>query len=340
MADETPDVDPHAEGELSVEEFFERGNARDRGDEVAAPPVASESAAAPAEPAATTKPRSSSSSSATPSARKKSIQADIDALATTKHQTRREVEETQAELARLRKELADLRPGGATSPAPTAAAPPPPPPQAQPRPAFVPPPPHDPEPRLEQFASAPDPYAAWSRETARWEARREYARIQSAQHADTMYRTRTSRLSEKLLQYETTHPGFSAGLHPDVAAIKFSTPRELGTPLGDLIVDSPHTAALLDYFTEHHQDFQRLSTLHPILAARELGKIESRFDGASTGPSLKPPPISHAKMPNKPVGHSPVISDDAEDEGELPMEEFFKRGNARDAARARTSGRR
>jgi hypothetical protein len=316
---------------LSVEEFFERGNARDRGDEVAPPEPA---AAAPAEPADKTKPRSS------PTRRKGSIQSEIDALTTTKHETRKEVEATQAELARLRQELRELprapvSPNGTGAQAQPAAPPPAPPRQPQ---AFVPPPPeHDPEPRLEQFAGAADPYSAWSRETARWDVRQEHRRIQSAQQAHAMYATRTSRLTDKLAQYETSHPGFSAALHPDVANIKFSTPREYGTPIGDLIVDSPHTAALLEYFSSHHPDFQRISTLHPLLAARELGKIESRFDAASAGPTSKPQPISKAKPPNKPVGSSPVISDDAEDEAELPVEEFFKRGNARDA---RSSGRR
>jgi hypothetical protein len=329
MAEDDGTVDPTAEGELSVEEFFERGNARDRGDEVGDAPAPLPDAA-PAEPADKTKPKAS------PARRKGSIQSEIDALTTTKHQTRKEVEETQAELARLRQELREL-PRAPASPNGNGqqAQPPAPPPQSPQPPAYVPP--EDPEPRLEQFAGAPDPYSAWSRETARWDVRQEHRRIQSAQQAHAIYATRTSRLTEKLAQYETTHPGFSAALHPDVANIKFSTPREFGTPVGDLIVDSPHTAALLEYFSTHHQDFQRISTLHPLLAARELGKIESRFDAAAAGPASKPPPISKAKPPNKPVGSSPVISDDTEDEGELPIEEFVKRGNARDA---RSSGRR
>src|SRR5580765_5697057 len=334
MADDETTVDPAAEGELSVEEFFERGNARDRGDEVdAAPPATPDSAAAaPTTPADQTKPRS-------PANRRKSIQADIDALTTTKHQTKKDVEAAQAELVRLRRELRDLprtpaSPNGNGADAQPAAAPEPPQPPRQ----YAPPPtPDDPEPKLEQFATAADPYSAWSRETARWEARQEHRRIQRAQFAHQNYTTRTTGLSQKLAQYEQTHPGFSAALHPEVANIKFSTPREPGTALGELIVDSPHTAELLDYFSQHHPDFQRISTLHPILAARELGKIESRFDVASSGPTPKPQPISKAKPPNKPVGSSPVISDDTEDEGELPMEEFYRRGNARDA---RLSGRR
>ncbi len=334
MADDDATPDPAAEGELSVEEFFERGNARDRGDEVEAPPPPDPAAAAAKATPEKPKPNP-------PSRRKTSIQADIDALTTTKHQTRKEVEATQAELTRLREELRNLprppaSPNGNGNAQPQAAAPPPRP--APPPPAYVPPPPpNDPEPRLDQFAGAPDPYTAWARETARWDARQEHRRIQSAERAHALYTTRTTQLSDKLAQYETTHPGFSAALHPDVANVKFSTPREIGTPLGDLIVDSPHTAALLEYFSTHHPDFQRLSTLHPLLAARELGKIESRFDAASSGPAVKPPPISKAKPPNKPVGHSPVISDDTDDEADLPIEEFFKRGNARDA---RSSGRR
>ena len=335
MADDAAplEFDAAAEGELSIEEFVERGNARDRGEDpdTAAPPEPKPAAdAAPTDPK--DKPRSN------PRSRKGSIQAEIDALTTTKHATRKEVEAAQAELTRLQGEIAKVRQppasNGTDAPTPQQARPQP------PRPPILPPgPPVDPEPRLEQFAGTPDPYAAWSRETARWEARQEHRRLQSAQHAHALYATRTGRLSEKLQQYEASHPGFTASLHPAVINLKFSTPREFGTPLGDLIVDSPHTAALLDHFSRNLADFQRLSTLHPILAARALGKIESRFESAAStlGPALKPPPISKAKPPNKPIGSSPVINDDTEDEGELPIEEFIKRGNARDA---RASGRR
>jgi hypothetical protein len=323
------------EGELPIEEFVAIGNARDRGEDVE-PPDAKTPAATPEKPAAEkavdTKPAEDRRS---PARRKGSIQQEIDALTTTKHQTRKEVEETQAELTRLRAELAQIKtpappPNGNGAPAPRAAAAPP-----QMPPPFVPP--HDPEPKLEDFAKEQDPYTAFVRATTRWEARQEHARLQSAQRTQAMYVTRTSKLSEKLTSYETAHPGFTASLHPEVVGVRFSTPREIGTPLGDLIVDSPHTAALLDHFSKNFADFQRLSTLHPILVARELGRLESRFDAASSGPALKPPPISHAKPPNKPVGSSPVVSDDAEDEASLPIEEFVRKGNLRDA---RSSARR
>jgi hypothetical protein len=323
------------EGELPIEEFVAIGNARDRGED-AEPPAPEKPAAAAKADTPSEKPADKPAEDRrSPARRKGSIQQEIDALTTTKHQTRKEVEETQAELTRLRAELAQIKTpppngNGAAAPPPPAA----PPPQMRP-PSYIPQ--NDPEPKLEDFAKEQDPHTAWMRATTRWEARREHARIQSAQFAQGMYVTRTTKLSEKLASYEASHPGFSASLHPEVAGVRFSTPREYGTPLGDLIVDSPHTAALLDHFSKNFADFQRLSTLHPILAARELGKLESRFDAASSGPALKPPPISHAKPPNKPVGSSPVVSDDAEDEASLPIEEFVRRGNSRDA---RSSARR
>ena len=327
MADDAVDLESNGEADLPIEDFIAQGNARERGEEPPEPvaeaqPAAAKEAAAPDK--ADTKPPSPGSRKG----RLGSIQSQIDALTTTKHKTQKEVEETQAELTRLRGDLERER---AAAKAPAAAAPPP-------RPATPPPPPpmlrlpNDPEPTLEQFAKEADPYTAYARSMARWEARQEHARIQMSQHAQSMYATRTSKLTEKLASYEASHPGFSAALHPEVAGVKFTTPRELGSTLGDLIVDSPHTAALLDHFSRNYPDFQRISALHPILVARELGKLESRFDAASSGPAVKPPPISHAKAPNKPVGGSPVVSDDAEDdEASLPIEEFVRRGNKRDA---------
>jgi hypothetical protein len=318
-------VDPAAEAELSIEEFIDRGNARDRGEEVEAAPPAPEPAAA-AGPAAGD-PKKLDSKHARPG-RKQSIQAEIDALTTTKHATRKEVEATQAELTRLRGELQTLK----TPPAAPPAAPAP----AASRPALAMSP-NDPEPRLEEFAQEADPYTAYARATARWEARQEHQRIQVGQRAQLTYRSRTKGLTDKLASYEETHPGFSAALHPEVVNVKFTTPRELGTPLGDLIVDSPHTAAILDYFSRDLDSFRRLATLHPLLQARAIGMIESRFEAAASGPSVKPPPISKAKPPNKPVGSSPVVSDESDDDANLPIEEFIRRGNSRDA---RSSARR
>src|SRR5215831_1999552 len=133
MADDSATIDPAAEGELSIEEFVARGNARDRGEDVepiATPPTppVPPPAAADATPAAEPKARFS------PGKRRESIQAQIDALTTTKHQTLKEIETAQAQLTDLRRQLREQQ-----------AAPPPPPPQPQaPPPAPVPPPPQAP----------------------------------------------------------------------------------------------------------------------------------------------------------------------------------------------------
>jgi len=333
MADE---LDPSSsEADLSIEEFVARGNARDRGEPVeegassAAPPMPAAAAATPTPPVAPgdKKPGDPRHNH---DARKKSIKAEIDELTTTKHATRREVEAAQAELDRLKQEHQRL----GAAPAAAAAAPSSPPAAPPVRPTG-PIPADDPEPTLEQFAAEADPYGAWSRAVARWETRQEHRRIEGGQRAHAMYQHRTTKLTQKLAAYEQTHPGFQKGLHPSVVDIKFTTPVELGTMLGDLIVDSDHTAALLDHFSRNFGDFQRIASLHPVLVAREIGKLESRFEAASSGPVSKPPAISHAKPLNKPVGGSPVVSDDDDDESELPIEEFVRRGNARDAARDR-----
>ncbi|HMF95083.1 MAG TPA: hypothetical protein VKE96_12345 [Vicinamibacterales bacterium] len=324
---EQPDLT--SEADLSIEDFVARGNARDRGESEPAadatppraPGAATTTPATP--PPAPAKPRYD------PEARKKSIKAEIDELTTTKHTTRREIEAAQAELVRLKVEharLAEQRPAPPAEPA------------ARPAPPAVRPtgpiPDDDPEPLLEHFATESDPYGSWSRAVSRWETRQEHRRIESGRRAHAMYQQRTTKLTDKLQAYEQSHPGFQRGLHPSVIDIKFTTPKELGTMLGDLIVDSDHTAALLDHFSRNLGDFQRIAALHPVLVAREIGKIEARFDAASSGPASRPQPISHAKPLNKPVGGSPHVADDDDDESELPIEEFVRRGNARDATRS------
>jgi hypothetical protein len=339
MAPEAVEVVANPEAELPMEEFFERGNKRDRGEDVPELPRAGSDAGTTDTPQVDAAGNAASAKVDEPpkpdkrtrEGRKASIQQEIDDLTTQKHSTKREVEAAQAELTRLRAERAALE-----KPADKPVN------RVQAAPVYDGSDQSDPEPKLEDFKDHPsgDAYTAWLRATSAWEGRKSYRAEAYRSQADLTYRSRTMKLREKLAVYEKSHPDFGKSLHPVVADIQFSTPVMRGTPLGDLLIDSPYTAELLEHFSEHFDDFQRISTLHPILVGRELGKlehrIESRTAAASSGPASKPIPVSAAKPPVKPVGSSPVVSDDAEDESELSVEEFFRRGNARDRQRARS----
>lgn len=210
----------------------------------------------------------------------------------------------------------------------------------------------DPEPKIEDFAKQADPYTAWIRATAQWEGRQEFKkREQAAQQSNRLQahashaQQQTASIREKWEAYKKVEPNFEQKVNQDIAtALRWHgipTPdgkggytEDVGTALGNLVADSAYTPQLVVYFSEHPNDFQRLSTLHPLLAAVEFGKLEERLAVASRGPIAKPVVPSSAKPPIKPPVSSPVISpddvDDADDLSEAAVNRHIKAGNSRD----------
>jgi len=339
---ETPT--PQTEADLPLEEFVQRGDKRDRGEDIPLIEDADEKSGAAGAPVSDTvtadvdKPADRTASAdktidkRTREGKKLSIQQEIDELTTAKHSTRREVEAAQAELARLRAELAHVTGNGNGAKPATATTP-----------SYDGTDPNDPEPKLEQFANDPsgDPYTAWIMEKAAHRARREF-RVQAfnaqqtaqQSQAETVYQTRMNALQDKVAKHEAADKDWRTKVDPEVAsALQWSTPVKAGTPLGELVMDSDNPVEYMIYFSEHKKEFQRITTLHPFLQGVAFGEIKGRLAVASSRPDSKPQPISHAKAPIKPLGGSPVVSDDAEDEGELPLEQFVKIGNARERRR-------
>lgn len=330
------------EADLDIDAFIARGNARDRGEELPELPGAdasAESATDGKEAEESSQPASADAPATEPAkpdkrtreGRKASIQAEIDELTATKHSTKREVEAARAELERLNAERAKLaQPAQRTPQQPT---------QAQ----------GDPEPKLEDFKDQADPTLAYFRAVSAWEGRKAYreesrnAQIAAQRQRDIAhFDKRMSGLQDRLKSYHEKHPEFGKSLNPIVSDLivkeHFSMPGKNGVPLADAIVDSENTGELLEYFTAHFDDFQRLLTLPPTEVGREIGKIETRLTTASsTGPVVQPPPVSKAKPPIKPVGASPVVSDDEADDSDDLSEgavlRHFKRENQRDSQR-------
>jgi hypothetical protein len=105
-----------------------------------------------------------------------------------------------------------------------------------------------------------------------------------------------------------------------VAALEAAQSRRNGQPvsklaaIGDVLLDSDVSHALMRHLSEHPDDFQRLSTLHPIQIVRELGRLEARMDAASPpGTAPRAPQLSQAKPPVRPVTGAPSTSDEDPD---------------------------
>lgn len=240
--------------------------------------------------------------------RKASIQQEIDDLTATKHTTKRELEEARTELVRLKADLAAAAAPKVETPKPTA----------------------DPEPTPDGF----DTYEKYVKAQARWEARQEAASIRAewkketdAAQAQQLETQRRQSWADRLFAFKTKTPDFDA---------RFKGDTPMSTPMRDILMDSPVGPDLLLYLSEHQDDAQRLSTLHPIQVIREMGKLEARLETAVSGPVPTTPPVSQAKPPIKPLGSSPPNADaDAYSDDET-VEAHFARENARE----RKAGRR
>lgn len=116
--------------------------------------------------------------------------------------------------------------------------------------------------------------------------------------------------------------------------------------LGRLIFESDYATQLMLKLSElPAEEFQRLSTLHPVYMAREMGRLEAsvmRSTAASPGPASKSPAVSQAPPPYKPVGTTASAASetdlDPDDMSEEAIKKHFQVMNARDK-RGRFTGR-
>lgn len=260
--------------------------------------------------------------------RKASIQEEIDSLAATRHQTQRELEADQARLAQLRAELQDLEARRA------------------PKPAAQPIANDDPKPTLDQFAQDPsgDPLTAWYDALSAWNARKTY-RESEAKRIETENRTKqeaslaqqSKQFSERISAATKENPKALDAIRPDILSAKplaFMAPNERGTflnAIAQVVLESENPIGLMRHLSETPTDFQRLSTLPPDQFYRAIGQIESKLGVAVavSGPIVTPV-VSSANPPIKPVGSSPVVSDDTAGSDDESFERHFQRENARD----------
>ena len=195
----------------------------------------------------------------------------------------------------------------------------------QPKPAESPRPvqtdPADPEPKLEDFATAEDPYLSLTKASARWAARQEaktmhYAQVEQARATRYMHDMQslitTLPNGKELKELSDTMPP----PHPELRAA---------------ILDSESSARLVLYFAEHPEDYDSLQRLNGPAMYRALGTLEGRLTTAPSGPVAQAR-TSPVITPIQPVGTSPVSTTPAPEELEFGPE-YIRQMNAKDRER-------
>lgn len=169
-------------------------------------------------------------------------------------------------------------------------------------------------PKFEDFADSDDFVAAMSLFI--------FDKRADEQHERDFETNRKTTWQERLAATRKKDPEFDSKLNPKTPATQ---------QMRDYVTDSELGPEILLHLSEHQDIAQRISTLHPSLVDREMGKIEGELQARlSAAQSLGPasaPVLSSARRVTKPVTGAPIVSDDDRDEGELPIEDFIRRGN-------------
>ena len=215
-----------------------------------------------------------------------------------------EREEARKEVAQLRQQLEALQPTPGTE---TAASPQPPPTEGTDQT-----PASNAEPKEADYSEYGDFVAA----KARWAAREELTEaLQAAQQQQQQseqrerHQDRAALFAKKMAEGGNGDPEFLATIQPEILNLRPAMSLQEGeaptgaTAIADLLLDSDNPHSLMAYLSSHEDDFRRISALHPMLAMRELGRIEVGLDAAPNG-SAPAPVSSQAQPPIRPVGSS------------------------------------
>lgn len=277
----------------------------------------------------------------------KSLQTEIDTLTHAKHTTRREIDEAQAELTRLRAERETLK-------APPA--------EVKPVATFDGSDAKDPQPNEnDPKYQADNGWRLLIRDQAQWEARNEFRRQQfqaataarQHQHAAAVSKTQETFDSKIKSDLKAANEApdvflgraqkFLTSIHPGSLHLQQNEPYTGAVAISDVILHADHPRALIDHFVEHPDDYQRLSTLHSSLALVEMGKLVQRLDAAPHGPASTAPSKSKMPPPTKPLGGASQLSDERDDGDEASEESVlrhFARENEREGRPALVARRR
>lgn len=109
---------------------------------------------------------------------------------------------------------------------------------------------------------------------------------------------------------------------------------ELSSEVADAIAESDYGPEIMNHFIDNRKDLERISKLPTSAAARELGRLEARFESAAKKPEGEPAPkTSAAPAPITPVSGGKTAASTSELSDKDPIDVWMKKRNAQDAAK-------
>lgn len=180
-------------------------------------------------------------------------------------------------------------------------------------------------------------YEEFTEALAEWKFNENVQKLQSQQRMEAIERETAHRFSsfeKKMKDHMDADPTYKDRISPNVLNLRPLSAMAPGEPRGPLNALAEHflvsevAPKLIEYFSEHEDELQRFSTLHPLRFGVELGKVEERLSAGSFT-AAAPVEMSKAKPPVRPVtGGPPIVDKDLPDDA--PFEKFFLHENAKE----------
>jgi hypothetical protein len=151
-------------------------------------------------------------------------------------------------------------------------------------------------------------YEAFAEALVDWKLNERFTQVEARQR-DGIARDRAQRAQEEVVAAHTARIDSFRGEHADFdAVITKGKDLPLSRPMQDAVVNSESGPALMYYLCQNPEECDRIAGMHPVMALKEMGKLEARVETASTGPVSSADSITKAPPPIKPVGGGATAS--------------------------------
>lgn len=196
--------------------------------------------------------------------------------------------------------------------------------------------PNDPEPALEQFADAPDPYSAYIDAKARWATRQEHRALQQKAH-ETRQRGEVERTARETASQLESLEAKAREKYEDFDAVMVSlTDAYRGHPAGDAIAravaQSKVGEDLAYYLGTHPDEVQSAVKGGPSEFFRVIGRIEASL---SAPPKETPKPITKAPAPPAQTVGAHATAHEVDTRKGVPLKDHIRIEEAEIAERRR-----
>jgi hypothetical protein len=173
------------------------------------------------------------------------------------------------------------------------------------------------EPLLDNFESAADFEAARTKyivARAGWDLRQEQQAQRAREYATDLDRKHNERMLAAIT------------VDPTLDEVSKDPTLPISQVMSLAIKESDVGPALVRYLANNRAESERIARLHPLMAAREMGKIEGRIIAAKAAPAQPQRTVSQAPEPARPVGGTKGTAP-TDDDDKLSVEEFVRRRN-------------